>query len=148
MSKSLIQIYIIKKNSINMTIKTINNKYKEYEIYKSMEISCYEISIEYIVCFYKNKNNYYTMWVFNSSLYFIDNFIVADNNKLKFFKFIYSFEEIWAFAYFSNDNIVNKVFKKYCGETSQISKYLQKITLNNYQFSYNLTLNDIMKVSD
>ena len=54
-----------------MTIKTINNKYKEYEIYKSLTISCYEISIEYIVCFYKNKNNYYTMWVFNSSLYFI-----------------------------------------------------------------------------
>ena len=53
-----------------------------------------------------------------------------------------------SFCIFFNDNKVNKVFKKYCGETSQISKYLQKITLNNYQFSYNLTLNDIMKVSD
>ena len=125
---------------------------KEINVYNSKVVSCYEMSAYYIICFYKNEGNKYTMRAFTSNLEEkqYSEIAPADENDNKYFKCVHFYGEIGAFLYYSNDNppYANIVFKKYCTSSDSISNVFSKMTFNDYLFNYNCTLNDIIKVFD
>ena len=121
----------------------------------ALSISCYETSSKYIVCFYKNKDNKFTMGVFsytpNLSFKIKAEIAAGNNNKEIYYKCIHFFEDTGAFIYYLEDSHNHKVyanieFRKYC--SNNIYPYLSKIKLEEYDFSYKLNLNDIIKISD
>ena len=152
-SNKMEQLSLIKFNINSLEDDSIND-YKKYETinYKSKIITCYETTTKYIICFYKDLNNKYTMGVFSSELDLKTTFQIAeaDENENKFFKCVHFDEEIGVFVYFSNDNqpMLNLKFKKYCSTSNSITDALKEILIRDYQFSYNLTSNDMIKVFD
>ena len=142
------------KFRINQLSPSIQRTYysKEIDVYNSKIVSCYEISTYCIICFYKNKNNKYTMRAFASNLdeKQYTEIAPADENDNKYFKCVHFYGEIGAFLYYSNDNppYANIVFKKYTKSTDKISNAFSKLNFSDYLFYYNCTLNDIIKVSD
>jgi len=145
-------LYLIKFRvaSLNSAI-SINDKRKaEVQAYNSSCISCYETSTNYIICFYKNKNNKYTIGPFNSNLSTKPSVEIANgnNNHLIFFKCVHFYKDIGAFLYYTNENPPHAVleFKKYSND--EITDSYTKISFNDYSFYYNITLNDIIKVFD
>ena len=125
---------------------------KEIESGQSQAISCYETSAYDIVCFYKNKNKEYTMAVFTSSLVTKNSTnLQSDNdNEDAFFKCVHFFDDIGAFAYYTNDNSPYAIieFKKYSHDNNYISNYYTKFSFDEYSFYYNLLLSDLIKAED
>ena len=142
------------KFRINSLQDVSKNNYKKKEInnYESKIISCYETTTKYIICFYKNIDNKYTMGAFSSELEEKSSCTIADadENENKFFKCVHFDEEIGAFIYFSNDNQPTPILKfiKYCYASNSITEVLRYISIKDYQFSYNLTSNDMIKAFD
>ena len=123
---------------------------KEITIGYCNSVSCYTISTNYIICFFKSKNNKYTMQAFSDSLQEKRSLSLADANQNEFiyYKCIHFFGDIGAFIYFNNEPIYPIIeFKRYNSDNT-INSYLYKINLNDYSFFYNITGNDFIKVSD
>ena len=143
---------LIKFSITSLSSTTIKRDYSKVDtnVYDSRVVSCYELSTLYIVCFYKNTKNKYTMGVFNSNLNSQKTAELAsgDNNDLKFFKCCHFNGEIGAFIYYSNENPPHATIelKKY--SNNQITNEFSKIVFSNYEFYYNITNNDIIKVFD
>ena len=68
-----------------------NNKFLEIGIYYSKYASCYTTTTNYIICFYKNNENKYTMQAFSPSLEEKQKSILADGNENEnmYFKYIH-----------------------------------------------------------
>ena len=125
---------------------------KEIESGQSQAVSCYETASYYIICFYKNRNKEYIMAAFTSSLDPKNTAKIQNGNDNEeiFFKCVHFYDDIGAFAYYSNDNTPYAIieFKKYCHNSDTISDYYTKFTYRNFSFYYNLLLSDLIKVTD
>ena len=130
------------------------NKYDIPTTQYTESVSCYEISTYYIICFYKNANNEYTVGAFSyTDLNLEQSAKLQDgnNNEKMFFKCAHFYQEIGAFVYYSNTETPYAIleFQKYCHNSNSIYRYYDiVITYNDYSLFYNLTLNDIIKVEE
>ena len=153
-SETGIPILSLIKFRINSLGTNVDKTYYKVEVYtyRSKIISCYEISTKYIICFYKDQDNRYTIGAFSPNLELkkTEPVASADDNADKFFKCAHFYDEIGVFIYYSNDNIPYAIllFKKYCMNSNSITEQYTRIEFNEYSFFYNITLNDIIKVSD
>ena len=117
-------------------------------------ISCFEISTYYIICFYKNENNDYTIGAFSYSNLNLENTTKLQNgntNEKIFFKCVHFYQEIGAFVYYSNTEppYAQLEFQKYSKNSNAIYRYYNTIiSFIDYSFYYNSILNDIIKVDE
>ena len=119
--------------------------------------TCFETDSGNIMCLYQNTNYEFIIVVYSNDLIEITTEIMdiesdANTNDCTiFFKTIYFKENTGIFSYYDSINNVNPIIKFYKYNTidssiEKINPY--EIILNKYSFSYELMMNDIIKINN
>lgn len=144
-------LYIKKnKNGLNLISKA-NNIYS-----KGKSISCFITEKNIISCFYLNLENRYTIIIFDSNLIFKNsltlNYRKIYDNNFTFFKSVNLKKEIGIYIFFNeNLNNIPTILIKDLSDIYKINNVLpnyDEIKLYDYDFTTELALNDIIKISN
>ena len=142
----------IKKNKYGLIL--ISKKNFIYS--KGKSISCFISEKNIISCFYLNLENRYTIIIFDSNLIFKNiltlNYRNIYDNNFTFLKSVNLKKEIGIYIFF-NDNLNNvpTILIKDLSDIYKINNVLpnyNEIKLYDYDFTNELALNDIIKISN
>ncbi len=149
-------IFYSKNITNNSSYQKVNEK--TYETSDRKIVSCFETIIFNIVCFFQSISYNYSIVILNHNLEEIDlSTIDYEIDDLKtdiiFYKAIHLKEEAGVFIYYKSLLIYNPiiVFKYYNESSKKLEDYfssISSIVIDKYNLSNNLTLNDIIKMSE
>lgn len=127
-------------------------------------LSCFETSLNSLICFYSYYKEIFTNW--NKKYYqitFFDNNLIpknyteilaTDSNDRIFFKCVHFRDEVGAFIYYKLNNTMNElvptlIFKKLIDENFvDYFENISEIEINTYIFNSDTMLNDFIKLSE
>ena len=145
-------IFYINSNKYGLNPISKNN----YIFSKGKSISCFITVKNIISCFYLNLESVYTIIIFDSNLIFKNsltlNYQNIYDNNFTFFKSINLKKEIGIYIFFNeNLNNIPSILIKDLSNIYQINNVLSnydEIKLYDYDFTNELALNDIIKISN
>ena len=155
------QKYIFYNKDITKSSNYLKVNEKTYITTNRKIVSCFETKLYRIVCFFQTLQSdllKYSIVILNQNLEEINLNIIDEEDKVNdetniFYKTIHLKEEAGVFIYYKSLLIYNPiiVFKYYNERSNNLEDYFSSIStivIDKYPLSNNLTLNDIIKMSD